>query len=70
MKAINAAIKTRTELAAKVAVGKEVNRLAAATMVLGGSMVAAWVLSAFISGVMASGGIAAFASGWLQAVIG
>lgn len=70
MKTINTSVKERTSQAEKVAVDKEVNRLAVGTMAVGASILGVWVVTAFVGAIMASGGIAPLVSGWLQAVIG
>ncbi len=67
-----AAVKVRTRSAEKVNVDveMEVNKAAIATIGIAAGIVGAWVLSAFVGGVIASGGILPLIMNWFHAVTG
>ncbi|NIA04532.1 MAG: hypothetical protein GWP11_01015 [Proteobacteria bacterium] len=65
-----AAVKVRTKSAEKVNVEMEVNKAAIATIGIAAGIVGAWVLSAFVGGVIASGGILPLIMNWFHAVMG
>jgi hypothetical protein len=66
----NAAVKVRTKGAEKVNVGTEVNKAAIVTLAVAAGLVGAWVITAFVAGMMASGGVVPMISNWIHAVIG
>ena len=66
----NAAVKVRTKSGEKVNVTTEVNKVAIATLAVAAGLVGAWVITAFVAGMMASGGLVPMISNWIQAVIG
>lgn len=70
MKRTDAAIRVRTKKAEKVNVGAEVNKVAVTTMAIAAGMVGAWVVTAFVGGILASGGVLPLVSNWIQAVFG
>jgi len=70
MKRMDAAIKAKTRQAEKVNVKSEVNKAAVTTMAIAAGLVGAWVVTAFIGGIMASGGIMPLISNWIHAVLG
>lgn len=70
MKRTDAAIKVRTKKAEKVNVQAEVNKVAVTTMAIAAGLVGAWVVTAFIGGILASGGLLPLVSNWIQAVFG
>lgn len=70
MKRTDAAIKVRTKKAEKVNVQAEVNKVAVTTMAIAAGLVGAWVVTAFIGGILASGGLMPLVSNWIQAVFG
>jgi len=70
MKKSNAAVKVRTKSKQKVNVGTEVNKAAVTTLAIAAGLVGAWVITAFVAGVLASGGLVPMISNWINAVIG
>ena len=70
MKRTDAAIKVRANNIEKANVKAEVNSMAITTMAIGAGLVGGWVVSAFVGGIVASGGLMPLVSNWLQAVIG
>lgn len=66
----DAAVKVRTKANEKVNVNTEVNKVALGTLAVAAGLVGAWVITAFVGGLMASGGIAPMVSNWIQAVFG
>jgi hypothetical protein len=66
----NAAVKVRTKSSEKVNVSTEVNKMALATLTVAAGLVGAWVITAFVAGMLASGGLVPMISNWIQAVIG
>lgn len=66
----NAAVKVRTKSGQRVNVSTEVNKVAIATLAVAAGLVGAWVITAFVAGMMASGGLVPMISNWIQAVIG
>lgn len=66
----NAAVKVRTKSGEKVNVSTEVNKVAVGTLAVAAGLVGAWVITAFVAGMMASGGLVPMISNWIQAVIG
>lgn len=70
MKRLDAATKVRTKSTEKVNVNTEVNKAAVTTMAIAAGLVGAWVVTAFVAGIMASGGIMPLVSNWVQAVFG
>jgi len=70
MKRTDAAIKVRTRNAEKVNVDTEVNKVAVTTMAIAAGLVGAWVVTAFVGGILASGGLMPLVSNWIQAVFG
>ncbi len=66
----NAAVKVRTKSGEKVNVTTEVNKVAIASLAVAAGLVGAWVITAFVAGMMASGGLVPMISNWIQAVIG
>lgn len=70
MNKTDAAVKTRTKASEKVNVNAEVNKVAIGTLAVAAGLVGAWVITAFVGGLMASGGVAPMISNWIQAVFG
>ena len=70
MKRTDAAIKVKTRNAVKVNVDTEVNKVAVTTMAIAAGLVGAWVVMAFVGGILASGGLMPLVSNWIQAVLG
>lgn len=70
MQKSDVAVKTRTQTTEKVNVKTEVNKVAVGTMAVAAGLVGAWVVTAFVGGLLASGGIAPMISNWIQAVFG
>ncbi|MDW7774099.1 MAG: hypothetical protein SCH71_14530 [Desulfobulbaceae bacterium] len=72
MKRIDAAIKVKSRKAEKAQanVNAEVSKAAVTTMAVAAGLIGAWVVTAFIGGIMASGGIMPLVSNWIQAVLG
>jgi hypothetical protein len=70
MKRIDAAVKTRAKSGQKVNVNTEINKVAIGTLAVAAGIVGAWVITAFVAGMMASGGIIPMVSNWIQAVFG
>lgn len=66
----NAAVKVRTKSGERVNVATEVNKIAIATLAVAAGLVGAWVITAFVAGMMASGGLVPMISNWIHAVIG
>lgn len=66
----NAAVKVRTKAGEKVNVSTEVNKAAIVTLAVAAGLVGAWVITAFVAGMMASGGLVPMISNWIHAVIG
>jgi len=66
----NAAVKVRSKNAEHVNVKTEVNKVAIGTLAVAAGLVGAWVITAFVAGTMASGGIAPMISNWIHAVFG
>ena len=70
MKRTDAAVKVRTKTTENVKVDTEVNKAAVVTLAVAAGLVGAWVITAFVGGLMASGGVAPMVSNWIQAVFG
>jgi len=70
MKNTNTAVKVRTRQAEKVNVEAEISKAAIGTLALSAGLVGAWVITAFVGGIIASGGVMPLISNWMQAVIG
>jgi len=70
MKRTDAAIKVRTKKGERVNVQAEVSKVAVTTMAIAAGLVGAWVVAAFIGGIMASGGVMQLVSNWITAVFG
>ena len=70
MNKTDAAVKVRTRTNEKVNVDTEVNKAAVVTLAVAAGLVGAWVITAFVGGLMASGGVAPMISNWIQAVFG
>lgn len=70
MNKTDTAVKVRTRQAEKVNVEAEVSKAAITTLAVVSGLVGAWVVTAFVGGMLASGGIAPMASNWVQAVFG
>ena len=66
----NVAVKVRATTTEKVNVNAEVNKVAIGTLAVAAGIVGAWVVTAFVGGLMASGGITPLISNWIQAVFG
>lgn len=66
----DAAVKVRTKATEKVNVNTEVNKIAVGTLAVAAGLVGAWVITAFVGGFMASGGITPMVTNWIQAVFG
>lgn len=66
----SAAVKVRTKAGEKVNVSTEVNKAAIVTLAVAAGLVGAWVITAFVAGMMASGGLVPMISNWMHAVIG
>ncbi|MFZ5798408.1 MAG: hypothetical protein C4563_01735 [Desulfobulbus sp.] len=66
----SAAAKVRTRTGEKVNVSTEVNKAALATLTVAAGLVGAWVITAFVAGMMASGGLVPMISNWISAVVG
>lgn len=66
----NAAVKVRTKGNEKVNVTTEVNKVAIVSLAVAAGLVGAWVITAFVAGAMASGGLVPMVSNWINAVIG
>lgn len=70
MNKTDAAVKVRTKTNEKVNVDTEVNKAAIVTLAVAAGLVGAWVITAFVGGLMASGGVTPMISNWIQAVFG
>ncbi|GAB4337950.1 MAG: hypothetical protein Kow0089_09550 [Desulfobulbaceae bacterium] len=70
MKHSEAAVRTKTRANEKVNVNAEVNKAAIVTLAVAAGLVGAWVITAFVGGLIASGGIVPMISNWIQAVFG
>lgn len=70
MNKTDAAVKVRTKTNEKVNVHSEVNKAAVVTLAVAAGLVGAWVITAFVGGLLASGGVAPMVSNWIQAVFG
>ncbi len=70
MKRTDAAVKTRAKNAEKVHANTEVNKAAITTLAIAAGLVGAWVITAFVGGILASGGVMPLVSNWIQAVFG
>ena len=70
MNKTDAAVKVKTRTEQKVNVDTEVNKVAVATLAVAAGLVGAWVIKAFVGGLLASGGVAPMVSNWIQAVFG
>jgi hypothetical protein len=70
MNRTDAAVKVKTKATEKVNVNTEVNKVAIGTLAVAAGLVGAWVITAFIGGLMASGGVAPMVTNWIQAVFG
>ena len=66
----NTAVKVKTRQAENANVKTEVNKAAVITLAVAAGIVGAWVITAFVAGIMASGGVAPMVSNWVQAVFG
>lgn len=70
MKRTDAAVKVRTKNAEKVNANVEVNKAAITTMAIAAGLVGAWVITAFVGGILASGGVMPLVSNWIGAIFG
>ena len=70
MNRTDAAVKVKTKATEKVNVNTEVNKVAIGTLAVAAGLVGAWVITAFVGGLMASGGVAPMITNWIQAVFG
>jgi len=70
MNRTDAAVKVKTKATEKVNVNTEVNKVAIGTLAVAAGLVGAWVITAFVGGLMASGGVAPMVTNWIQAVFG
>ena len=70
MKSTNTAVKVKTRQAEKINVEAEVSKVAIGTLAVASGLVGAWVITAFVGGIMASGGVMPLVSNWIQAVFG
>ena len=70
MNRTDAAVKVKTKATEKVNVNTEVNKVAIGTLAVAAGLVGAWVVTAFVGGLMASGGVAPMVTNWIQAVFG
>jgi len=70
MKKTEAAVKVRTKTTEKVNVNAEVNKVAVGTLAVAAGLVGAWVITAFVGGLLASGGVIPMISNWIHAVFG
>jgi len=70
MNRTDAAVKVKTKATEKVNVNTEVNKVAIGTLAVAAGLVGAWVITAFVGGLMASGGVAPMVTNWIQAVSG
>ena len=66
----NVAVKTRTRQAENANVKTEVSKVAIGTLAVTAGLVGAWVITAFVAGIMASGGVTPMISNWVHAVFG
>jgi hypothetical protein len=66
----NAAVRVRSKSAQKVNVGTEVSKAGVVTLAIAAGLVGAWVITAFVAGMIASGGLVPMISNWISAVIG
>lgn len=66
----NTAVKVKTKTGEKVNVHSEVNKLAVGTLAVAAGLVGAWVVTAFVGGLLASGGVIPMISNWVNAVFG
>jgi hypothetical protein len=66
----NAAVRVRTRSTQKINVGAEVSRAGVVTLAIAAGLVGAWVITAFVAGMIASGGLVPMISNWFTAVIG
>lgn len=66
----NAAVKVRTKSSEKVNISTEVNKIALGTLTVAAGLVGAWVITAFVAGMLASGGLVPMIANWIQAVLG
>ena len=66
----NAAVRVRTRSEQKVNVGTEVSKAGVVTLAVAAGLVGAWVITAFVAGMVASGGLVPMISNWITAVIG
>ena len=64
------AVKVRTKSSEKVNVNTEVNKVAVGTLAVAAGLVGAWVITAFVGGLLASGGVIPMITNWVQAVLG
>ena len=70
MNRTDAAVKVKTKATEKVNVNTEANKVAIGTLAVAAGLVGAWVITAFVGGLMASGGVAPMVTNWIQAVFG
>jgi len=70
MQRTNAAVKVKTGSRQKVNVGTEVSRAGVVTLAIAAGLVGAWVITAFVAGMIASGGLVPMISNWFSAVLG
>jgi len=66
----DAAVKVRTKTTEKANVNTEVNKMAVGTLAVAAGLVGAWVVTAFVGGLLASGGVIPMISNWIHAVFG
>ena len=70
MNRTDAAVKVKTKATENVNVNTEVNKVAVGTLAVAAGLVGAWVITAFVGGLMASGGVAPMVTNWIEAVFG
>jgi len=66
----NTAVKVKTRQAENANVKTEVNKVAIISLAVAAGLVGAWVITAFVAGIMASGGVAPMVANWFHAVFG
>lgn len=66
----NTAVKVKANTTEKVNVHSEVNKIAVGTLAVAAGLVGAWVITAFVGGLLASGGIIPMVANWVHAVFG
>lgn len=70
MNKADAAVKVRSQATEKVNVDAEVNKAGVFTLAVAAGIVGAWVITAFVGGLLASGGVVPMISNWISAITG